>query len=86
MANHKLDNYTNIDIMLIKWFCFTIEQNRVLKERCSNMDKQLKSSDEDNERMRTERDGLRARLLELQSNLKEKEGEVRREGKREIGS
>ncbi|XP_027034412.2 BICD family-like cargo adapter 2 [Tachysurus fulvidraco] len=51
-------------------------ENRVLKERCSNMDKQLKSSDEDNERIRMERDGLRARLLELQSNLKEKEGEL----------
>lgn len=43
------------------------------------MDKRLKSSDEDNERVRVERDGLRARLLELQTNLEEKEGEVRRE-------
>ncbi|MCJ8748809.1 hypothetical protein PDJAM_G00168930 [Pangasius djambal] len=51
-------------------------ENRVLKERCSNMEKQLKSSDEDNERMRMERDGLRARLLELQTNLEEKEGEL----------
>ncbi|KAG7314513.1 hypothetical protein KOW79_021816 [Hemibagrus wyckioides] len=51
-------------------------ENRVLKERCSNMDKQLKSSDEDNERIRMEREGLRVRLLELQSNLKEKEGEL----------
>lgn len=47
------------------------------------MDKQLKSSDEDNERIRMEREGLCARLLELQSNLKEKEGEVRREEKRD---
>ncbi|KAK3509074.1 hypothetical protein QTP70_020216 [Hemibagrus guttatus] len=51
-------------------------ENRVLKERCSNMDKQLKSSDEDNERIRMEREGLRVRLLELQSSLKEKEGEL----------
>lgn len=56
---------------------FFTEQNRVFKERCSNMDKQLKTSQEDNERVRMERDGLRARILELQANLEEKEGEVR---------
>lgn len=41
------------------------------------MDERLKSSDEDNERLRMEREGLRARLLELQTDLKEKECEVR---------
>lgn len=42
------------------------------------MDKQLKSSDEDNGRLRMERDELRARVVKLQTNLEEKEGEVRR--------
>ncbi|TSL34529.1 BICD family-like cargo adapter 2 [Bagarius yarrelli] len=51
-------------------------ETRVLKERCSNMEKQLKSSDEDNERIRMEREALRARILELQSNFKEKETEL----------
>lgn len=56
-----------------------IEQNRLLKDQRSNMDVRLKSSEEDNERIRIERDGLRVRILELQTSLKEKEGEVRRE-------
>lgn len=50
------------------------------------MDMRLKSSDEDNERVRIERDGLRARILELQTNLKEKEGEVRREAEHRSAS
>ncbi|XP_017555479.1 BICD family-like cargo adapter 2 isoform X2 [Pygocentrus nattereri] len=52
-------------------------ENKVLQERFSNMDQQLKSTEEDNERMRTERDALRERVLELQTNLKEKESEAK---------
>ncbi|KAF5891122.1 BICD family-like cargo adapter 2, partial [Clarias magur] len=51
-------------------------ENRLLKERCSNMEKRLKSADQDTERIRMERDGLRARLLELQTSLEEKESEL----------
>ncbi|XP_036435703.1 BICD family-like cargo adapter 2 isoform X2 [Colossoma macropomum] len=52
-------------------------ENRVLQERFSNMDQRLKSTQEDNERLRTEREGLRERVLELQTNLKEKETEAK---------
>ncbi|XP_060769204.1 BICD family-like cargo adapter 2 [Neoarius graeffei] len=51
-------------------------ENRLLKDQRSNMDVRLKSSEEDNERIRIERDGLRVRILELQTSLKEKEGEL----------
>ncbi|XP_007245284.2 BICD family-like cargo adapter 2 isoform X2 [Astyanax mexicanus] len=52
-------------------------ENRVLQERFSNMDQRLNSSQDDNERLRTERDGLRERVIELQTNLKEKETEAK---------
>lgn len=51
-------------------------ENRVLQERCSNMDQRLNSAEEDNLRLRTERDGLRDKILDLQANLNEKESEL----------
>lgn len=53
-------------------------QNRVLLGRLSHMEAQLKASEEDGDRLRTERERLRDRLSELQATLKEKEAEVRR--------
>ena len=41
------------------------------------MEAQLKASEEDGDRLRTERERLRDRLSELQATLKEKEAEVR---------
>lgn len=41
------------------------------------MEAQLKASQEDSVRLRTERDRLRDRLSELQIKLREKEAEVR---------
>ncbi|XP_016385231.1 bicaudal D-related protein 2-like [Sinocyclocheilus rhinocerous] len=52
-------------------------ENSVLKERCTHMDERLKSTQEDNHRLRSERDGLRERVIELQTSLKDKETEVR---------
>ncbi|XP_066518153.1 BICD family-like cargo adapter 2 [Hoplias malabaricus] len=54
-------------------------ENRVLQERFSNMDQRLKSAQEDSEKLRTERDGLRERVIELQTTLKEKETELEQE-------
>lgn len=48
-----------------------------MKERCTHMDERLKSAQEDNHRLRSERDGLRERVIELQTSLKDKETEVR---------
>ncbi len=50
----------------------------VMKERCAHMDERLKSTQEDNHRLRSERDGLRERVTELQASLKDKETEVRK--------
>ncbi|XP_028276762.1 BICD family-like cargo adapter 2 isoform X1 [Parambassis ranga] len=54
-------------------------ENRVLLERLSHMEAQLKASQEDTQRLRVERDGLRDRLSELQIKLKEKEAEIEQE-------
>ncbi|XP_042580896.1 BICD family-like cargo adapter 2 isoform X2 [Cyprinus carpio] len=52
-------------------------ENRVMKERCTHMDERLKSTQEDNHRLRSERDGLRERVIELQTSLKDKETEAK---------
>ncbi|XP_008276976.1 BICD family-like cargo adapter 2 isoform X2 [Stegastes partitus] len=52
-------------------------ENKVLQERQSHMEAQLKASQEDSQRLRTERDGLRDRLSEVQMKLKEKEAEAK---------
>ncbi|XP_016346023.1 bicaudal D-related protein 2 isoform X3 [Sinocyclocheilus anshuiensis] len=52
-------------------------ENRVMKERCTHMDERLKSTQEDNHRLRSERDGLRERVTELQTSLKDKETEAK---------
>uniref|UniRef100_A0A8C5HLS9 BICD family-like cargo adapter 2 n=1 Tax=Gouania willdenowi TaxID=441366 RepID=A0A8C5HLS9_GOUWI len=54
-------------------------ENKVLLERLSHMDSQLRASLEDSQKVRTERDGLRNRLSELQLKLKEKEAEIEQE-------
>ncbi|XP_016116628.1 bicaudal D-related protein 2 isoform X5 [Sinocyclocheilus grahami] len=52
-------------------------ENRVMKERCTHMDERLTSTQEDNHRLRSERDGLRERVTELQTSLKDKETEAK---------
>ncbi|XP_070700059.1 BICD family-like cargo adapter 2 isoform X2 [Pempheris klunzingeri] len=52
-------------------------ENRVLLERLSHIEAQLKGSQEDSDRLRVERERLRDRLSELQTNLSEKEAEAR---------
>ncbi|XP_034745327.1 BICD family-like cargo adapter 2 isoform X2 [Etheostoma cragini] len=52
-------------------------ENRVLLERLSNIEVQLKASQEDGDRLRVERETLRARLSETQSKLREKEAEAK---------
>ncbi|XP_022046177.1 BICD family-like cargo adapter 2 isoform X1 [Acanthochromis polyacanthus] len=54
-------------------------ENKVLQERQSHMETQLKASQEDSQRLRIERDGLRDRLSEVQMKLKEKEAEIEQE-------
>ncbi|XP_070839350.1 BICD family-like cargo adapter 2 isoform X1 [Chaetodon trifascialis] len=54
-------------------------ENRVLLERLSHMDARLKASEEDSDRLRTERDRLRDRLSEVQTTLREKEAEIAQE-------
>uniref|UniRef100_A0A3Q4GPJ7 BICD family-like cargo adapter 2 n=1 Tax=Neolamprologus brichardi TaxID=32507 RepID=A0A3Q4GPJ7_NEOBR len=54
-------------------------ENRVLQERLSHMETQLKASGEDNQRLRMERERLRDRLSEMQMKLKEKEAEIEQE-------
>ncbi|MEQ2251130.1 hypothetical protein ILYODFUR_007757 [Ilyodon furcidens] len=51
---------------------------RVLQE-LSHMERQLKASEEDSQRLRVERDGLRDRLSELHVKLTEKETEIEQE-------
>ncbi|XP_017273695.1 BICD family-like cargo adapter 2 isoform X2 [Kryptolebias marmoratus] len=51
-------------------------ENRVLLERLSHIETQLKASEEDCQRLRLERDGLRDRLSDLQVKLSEKEAEA----------
>ncbi|XP_029957097.1 BICD family-like cargo adapter 2 isoform X2 [Salarias fasciatus] len=52
-------------------------ENRVLQERLSHMEKQLKASQDDSQRLRMDKEGLRDRLSELQIKLKEKEAEAK---------
>ncbi|XP_029304409.1 BICD family-like cargo adapter 2 [Cottoperca gobio] len=54
-------------------------ENRVLLERLSHMEAQLKASQEDSDRLRMERERLRDRLSELQTKLKDKEAEIEQE-------
>uniref|UniRef100_A0A3P8QKJ7 BICD family-like cargo adapter 2 n=1 Tax=Astatotilapia calliptera TaxID=8154 RepID=A0A3P8QKJ7_ASTCA len=54
-------------------------ENRVLQERRSHMETQLKASGEDNQRLRMERERFRDRLSEMQMKLKEKEAEIEQE-------
>ncbi|XP_012710713.2 BICD family-like cargo adapter 2 isoform X2 [Fundulus heteroclitus] len=51
-------------------------ENRVLQERLSHMETQLKASEVDSQRLRVERDGLRDRLSQLHVKLTEKEAEA----------
>ncbi|GAA6232194.1 bicaudal D-related protein 2-like isoform X2 [Lates japonicus] len=52
-------------------------ENRVLLERLSHIESQLKVSQEDSDRLRIEREGLRERVSELQVKLREKEAEAK---------
>ncbi|KAI3373637.1 hypothetical protein L3Q82_022236 [Scortum barcoo] len=54
-------------------------ENRVLLERLSHIEAQLKASQEDSDRLRTERERLRERVVELQAKLREKEAEIEQE-------
>ncbi|GAA6232193.1 bicaudal D-related protein 2-like isoform X1 [Lates japonicus] len=54
-------------------------ENRVLLERLSHIESQLKVSQEDSDRLRIEREGLRERVSELQVKLREKEAEIEQE-------
>ncbi|XP_041864693.1 BICD family-like cargo adapter 2 isoform X1 [Melanotaenia boesemani] len=54
-------------------------ENRVLLERLSHMETQLKASQDDSQRLRTEKDGLRDKVSELQMKLSEKEAEIEQE-------
>uniref|UniRef100_A0A3Q1ARZ7 BICD family-like cargo adapter 2 n=1 Tax=Amphiprion ocellaris TaxID=80972 RepID=A0A3Q1ARZ7_AMPOC len=54
-------------------------ENKVLQERQSHMEGQLKASQEDSQRLRMERDGLRDRLSEVQMKVREKEAEIEQE-------
>ncbi|XP_070773556.1 BICD family-like cargo adapter 2 isoform X1 [Enoplosus armatus] len=54
-------------------------ENRVLLERLSHMEAQLKASQEQSDRVRMERERLRDRLSELQTKLREKEAEMEQE-------
>lgn len=67
--NLRLGEVTSLSIPLL--------QNRVLQERLSHMETQLQASEDDCQRLRSERDGLRDRLTDLQLKLSEKEAEVR---------
>uniref|UniRef100_A0A3P9PVM0 BICD family-like cargo adapter 2 n=1 Tax=Poecilia reticulata TaxID=8081 RepID=A0A3P9PVM0_POERE len=54
-------------------------ENRVLQERLLHMETQLKASEDNSQRLRVERDGLRDRLSELHVKLTEKEAEIEQE-------
>ncbi|XP_020778555.1 BICD family-like cargo adapter 2 isoform X2 [Boleophthalmus pectinirostris] len=52
-------------------------ENRVLSERLSHMERQLKASEEDTERLRVEREVLREKVSDLQVKLSEREAEAK---------
>ncbi|XP_076129980.1 BICD family-like cargo adapter 2 isoform X1 [Alosa pseudoharengus] len=52
---------------------------RVAQERYSNLDKRLQSTQDDNDRLRSERDMLREKVADLQSSLLDKESELEQE-------
>ncbi|XP_031427354.1 BICD family-like cargo adapter 2 [Clupea harengus] len=54
-------------------------ENRVLQERYTNLDKRLSSTQDDNDRLRSERDMLRERVMELQTSLRDRESELEQE-------
>ncbi|XP_016897108.1 BICD family-like cargo adapter 2 [Cynoglossus semilaevis] len=54
-------------------------ENRVLVERLSFMEAQLKASQDDTERVRLDREAQRERVCELQLRLKEREAEIEQE-------
>lgn len=54
-------------------------ENRVLLERLTHMEGQLKASQDDTDRLRIEREGLRERVSDLQVKLREKEAEIEQE-------
>uniref|UniRef100_A0A4W5JNI7 BICD family-like cargo adapter 2 n=1 Tax=Hucho hucho TaxID=62062 RepID=A0A4W5JNI7_9TELE len=58
----------------------TQAENRVLKERLGNMEEQLRLWQEDCDRLRGEREWQRDRLTDLQTNLREREAQVRTHG------
>ncbi|XP_019728941.1 BICD family-like cargo adapter 2 isoform X2 [Hippocampus comes] len=55
----------------------TLAESRVLKGRLCHMEAQLKASQEDSEKLRSERNDLRDRVTELQVQLREKEAEAK---------
>ncbi|XP_061607788.1 BICD family-like cargo adapter 2 isoform X2 [Phyllopteryx taeniolatus] len=55
----------------------TLAESRVLKGRLCHMEAQLKASQEDSDRLRSEQNVLRDRLSELQVQLREKEAEAK---------
>ncbi|XP_061558703.1 BICD family-like cargo adapter 2 isoform X1 [Phycodurus eques] len=57
----------------------TLAESRVLKGRLCHMEAQLKASQEDSDRVRSERNVLRDRVSELQVQLREKEAELEQE-------
>lgn len=54
-------------------------ENRVLLERLSHMEMQLKASEEDTDRLRVEREALREKVSDLQVKLREREAEIEQE-------
>ncbi|CAL9685530.1 unnamed protein product [Knipowitschia caucasica] len=54
-------------------------ENRVLSERLFHMEKQLKASEEDTDRLRVEREALREKVSDLQVKLTEREAEIEQE-------
>ncbi|KAM6907431.1 BICD family-like cargo adapter 2 [Xenentodon cancila] len=54
-------------------------ESKVLLERLSHMETQLKASQEDTQRLRVERDGLKDKVSELQVKVYEKEAEIEQE-------
>ncbi|KAM4544798.1 BICD family-like cargo adapter 2 isoform 1-T1 [Odontesthes bonariensis] len=54
-------------------------ENRVLVERLSHMETQLRASQDGSQRLRLDRDRVRGRLSELQLKLSEKEAEIEQE-------
>ncbi|XP_061660360.1 BICD family-like cargo adapter 2 isoform X1 [Syngnathoides biaculeatus] len=57
----------------------TLAESRILKGRLCHIEAQLKTSQEDSNRLRSERNVLRDRVSELQVQLKEKETELEQE-------